>query len=311
MPFDCVSLFDVFRKSSYSTSFFSPVLLDFDNFGNSEIIKKIDYIFEPSEVIEKGTSKRIFGTPKAIEEEIVQENFFKHIQKLKSENKPFFALYFPYWTHAPYEIPFEDTSKLDSLGRYYKSQEYINAKMQEFLHKLEKENLLENSIVVVTADHGEAFGRKVGNFIHPNYLYDENIHIPFLIYAKGITDTAPKTVTNPTTVLDVAPTLAALAGIEPEKSWIGNNMFEGKSAPVFIYTRAMNLHSGILDGNRKFFFNHVTGKNYYFDLKADPLENNNLADTLDAAKLENLIKFINYKNFEINRAVKTPPEMSH
>ena len=97
----------------------------------------------------------------------------------------------------------------------------------------------------------------------------------------------------------------ALAGIEPEKSWIGSNMFEGKTSPVLIYTRAMNLHSGILDGNRKFFFNHVTGKNYYFDLKNDPLENNNLAKTLDENRLKNLIKFINYKNYEINRAVKT------
>ena len=309
--FDCESVFDVFRKNGYATSFFSPVLLDFENFGNAEPVKRIEYVFEPSEVIRNGTFKRKFGTQTAIEEEIVQEDFFRHIQDVKSQEKPFFALYFPYWTHAPYEVPFEDTSKLGSLERYYKSQGYINEKMKEFLNKLEKENLLENSIVVVTADHGEAFGRKVGNYIHPNYLYDENIHIPFLIYAKGITDVEPQTVTNPTTVMDVAPTLAALAGIEPEKSWIGNNMFDGITKPVFIYTRAMNLHSGILDGNRKFFFNHVTGKNYYFNLKNDPLENNNLADTLDKNKLENLIKFINYENFRINRAVETFHETSH
>ncbi len=142
---------------------------------------------------------------------------------------------------------------------------------------------------------------KTGNFIHPNYLWDENLHVPFLIYAKGITDTAPQTVTNPTTVMDVAPTVAKLAGIEPSETWIGNNMFDGITKPVFIYTRAMNLHSGILDGNRKFFFNHVTGKNYYFDLGNDPLEEHNLIDTFDKKQLRNLIKFINYKNFEINR----------
>ena len=299
--FDCNSIFDTFKKNGYSTSFFSPVLLDYDDFGNSEIIKKIDYVFEPSQIIESGTFKRKFGTTTAIEEEIVQEHFFKHIQEVTSKNKPFFALYFPYWTHAPYEVPFEDTSKLGHMERYYKSQEYMNEKMKEFLDKLEKENILENSIVVFTSDHGEGFGRKVGNFIHPNYLWDENLHVPFLIYIKGVTDTAPKTITNPTTVLDVAPTMAALAGIEPEKSWNGNNMFEGKTSPVFIYTRAMNLHSGILDGNRKFFFNHVTGKNYYFDLKNDPLENNNLADTLDSSKLKQLRKYIEYKNFELNR----------
>jgi len=302
--FDCISVFDVFRKNGYSTSFFSPVLLDFDSFENLKAIKRIDHVFEPSEIIRNGTFKRQFGTETAIEEEIVQDDFFNYIQSVKSEGKPFFALYFPYWTHAPYEVPFEDTSKLGHLERYYKSQEYMNEKMKEFLNKLEKENVLENSIVVFTSDHGEGFGRKVGNFIHPNYLWDENLHVPFLIYAKGITDAAPQTITNPTTVLDVAPTLAALTGIEPEKSWVGNNMFEGKTSPVFIYTRAMNLHSGILDGNRKFFFNHVTGKNYYFDLKNDPLEEHNLADTLDKEHLENLIKFINYKNFEINRDLR-------
>ena len=301
IPFDCVSVFDVFEKNGYATSFFSPVLLDFDSFGNASPVKRIDYIFEPSKVIENGTFKRKFGTATAIEEEIVQDDFFRYIQGLKSQEKPFFTLYFPYWTHAPYEVPFEDTSKLPSLERYYKSQEYINAKIEEFLAKLDKDNLLENSIVVVTADHGEAFGKKTGNFIHPNYLFDENIHVPFLIYAKGITDATPRTVTNPTTVMDVSPTLAALAGIEPAESWIGNNMFEGKTSPVFIYTRAMNLHSGILDGNRKFFFNHVTGKNYYFDLGNDPLENNNLADTLEKERIENLKNFINYKNFTNNR----------
>ena len=121
-----------------------------------------------------------------------------------------------------------------------------------------------------------------------------------MIYAKGVTDAEPKTVTNPTTVLDVAPTIAVLAGIGPESSWSGSNMFEGSAKPVFIYTRAMNLHSGILDGNRKFFFNHVTGENYYFDLKNDPLENNNLADTLDDNKLKQLRNYIEYKNFELN-----------
>jgi len=308
--FDCISVFDVFRKNGYSTSFFSPVLLDFDSFENLKAIKRIDHVFEPSEIIRNGTFKRQFGTETAIEEEIVQDDFFNYIQSVKSEGKPFFALYFPYWTHAPYEVPFEDTSKLGHLERYYKSQEYMNEKMKEFLNKLEKENVLENSIVVFTSDHGEGFGRKVGNFIHPNYLWDENLHVPFLIYAKGITDAAPQTITNPTTVLDVSPTLAALAGIEPAESWIGNNMFEGKTKPVFIYTRAMNLHSGILDGNRKFFFNHITGKNYYFDLKTDPLENNNLAGTLDEKRLESLIKFINYKNYEINRNVETFHETS-
>lgn len=298
--FDCYSVFDLFKKNGYHTSFFSPVLLDFDDFDNLKTIKKIDHVFEPSQIIKNKTFKKRFGTETAIEEEIVLDDFFKQIEELKAQNRPFFSIYFSYWTHAPYEVPFEDISHLNSLERQYKSQEYVNRKMEEFLEMLDKENILENSIVVFTSDHGEGFGRKVGNYIHPNYLWDENLHVPFLIYIKGVTDAAPQTVTNPTTVLDVAPTLAVLAGIEPEKRWTGNNMFEGKSSPVFIYTRAMNLHSGILDGNRKFFFNHVTGRKYCFNLKNDPLEKNNLVDTLDKNRVERLINFINYQNYELN-----------
>lgn len=298
--FDCESIFDVFAENGYSTSFFSPVLLDFDNFESLEMLKRIDHVFEPSQVLESGNFNRKFGTATAIEEEIVQEDIFRQIQEARSHDKPFFAVYFPYWTHAPYEVPFEDTSSLNSLERYYRSQKYINDRIGELLNRLDKENVLENSIVIITADHGEAFGRKVGNYIHPNYLWDENIHIPFLIYAKGVTDKTPQKITNPTTVLDVAPTIAKLAGIEPASSWTGLDMFGGKSQPVFIYTRAMNLFSGILDGNRKFFFNHVTGENYYFDLKNDPQESNNLAGTLDDNTLKQLKKFTNYKNCELN-----------
>ena len=75
IPFDCVSVFDLFRKNGYSTSFFSPVLLDFDDFGNAEAVKRIEYVFEPSEVIRNGSFKRKFGTQTAIEEEIVQADF--------------------------------------------------------------------------------------------------------------------------------------------------------------------------------------------------------------------------------------------
>ncbi len=75
IPFDCVSIFDVFEQNGYETSFFSPVLLDFDSFGHARPVKRIDYVFEPSKVIENSTFKRKFGTETAIEEEIVQEDF--------------------------------------------------------------------------------------------------------------------------------------------------------------------------------------------------------------------------------------------
>jgi len=273
--FDCDSIVDAFKQNNYDTSYFSPVLLDFDRFGESKIVKKFDFVFEPSEILKAGTFKRKFGTKTAIEEEIVQDKIFERIIQMKKQEKPFFIFYFPYWTHAPYEHPFKSSRGLNSLERYYQAQEYMNESMANFLRMLEKENISDETIIIITSDHGEAFGRKTGNYIHPNYLYDENLKVPFLIYIKGITDKNPLTISNPVTTLDIAPTIADLTGLEREKSWFGNNLFEGKTKPVFIYTRAMELHSGILDGNYKYFFNHVTGKEYFFDLKNDPMEEKN------------------------------------
>lgn len=273
--FDCNSIIDAFNRSNYDTSYFSPVLLEFDNFGQAKPVKKFDYVFEPSEVIRKGDFKRKYGTKTAIEEDIVQKKLIEHIKKSRKSKTPFFTFYFPYWTHSPYEHPFKSSRGMTDLERYYQSQEYISKSLSDFFKTLEKEKILDDTIVVVTADHGESFGRKIGNYVHPNYLYDENLKVPFLLYIKGITDKTPMTVTNPVTVFDVAPTLADLAGLKREPSWIGNNLFEGKNKPVFIYTRAMELHSGILDGNYKYFFNHVTGQEYFFDLKNDPGEEEN------------------------------------
>lgn len=286
--FNCDSIIDSFKFNGFDTSYFSPVLLDFDRFGESKIVKKFDYVFEPSEIIKNGSSKRKYGTKTAIEEEIVQEEIFKRIANMKKKEKPFFIFYFPYWTHAPYEHPFKSSRGLNTINRYYQAQEYMNESMIKFLQKLDNEKILDDSIVIFTSDHGESFGRKTGNYIHPNYLYDENLKVPFLIYIKGITDKSPETFNNPATVFDFAPTISDLSGLKRFNSWIGNNMFERKTKPIFIYTRAMELHSGILDGNYKYFFNHVAGERYFFDLKNDPMEENNLSESLENGFIEKL-----------------------
>lgn len=44
---------------------------------------------------------------------------------------------------------------------------------------------MEKTVIVITADHGEAFGEH-GNHWHGRYLYDESVHIPLLIHLPGI-----------------------------------------------------------------------------------------------------------------------------
>ena len=73
---------------------------------------------------------------------------------------------------------------------------------------------LENTWVVVLADHGEALGAH-GEATHGVLLYDETIRIPLLIRPPG--GLASKRIPHPTSLVDVMPTLLAAAG--PAGAW--------------------------------------------------------------------------------------------
>jgi arylsulfatase A-like enzyme len=74
------------------------------------------------------------------------------------------------------------------------------------------------TIVIVTSDHGEAFGEH-GQQGHGNGpLYQMLIRVPLVIHLPG----APaQRVNGPVSVLDIAPTIVALAGVDPEPKWTG------------------------------------------------------------------------------------------
>lgn len=78
----------------------------------------------------------------------------------------------------------------------------------------------DRTIVVVTADHGDAF-MEHGFINHGTRLYRELEHVPLLVYVPGA---EPHTVDGPVSGLDVLPTLAALTGID-----ISDLAIDGKS----------------------------------------------------------------------------------
>jgi arylsulfatase A-like enzyme len=66
----------------------------------------------------------------------------------------------------------------------------------------------DRTVFVLTADHGEAFGEH-GNYGHGSSLYDEQVRVPLIVRIPGA---EPGVVTDPASAIDIAPTLASLAG---------------------------------------------------------------------------------------------------
>lgn len=94
---------------------------------------------------------------------------------------------------------------------------YVDEQIGRIINYLEESNLADNTILVISGDHGEELGEH-GDVGHHFRCYEHNIRVPVLIRAPGQT---ARTVDGPTSLLDLGPTMAHLAGIGPDAAWEG------------------------------------------------------------------------------------------
>src|SRR5262249_44072808 len=112
------------------------------------------------------------------------------LQEVKGQK--FFMMMWGYETHSPYpegEGPQEwaeeyypadmarDDFRKGQIRRYLRCIWRVDRMIGDFYRELETLGLAEDTLVIVTADHGEAYGQH-SLYFHGNTLYDEDVHIP-------------------------------------------------------------------------------------------------------------------------------------
>lgn len=101
---------------------------------------------------------------------------------------------------------------------------YVDAEFDRLMVEMEKQGLLENTLVVLTSDHGELFERGIVGHT-TTAMFDPLLRVPLVIFGPGITDRVD--VYDKTSCLDLLPTLTQIAGrLTPD--WC-----EGEILPVF------------------------------------------------------------------------------
>jgi choline-sulfatase len=106
--------------------------------------------------------------------------------------------------HAPYGAPGDTRPVEERYDDEIAEADRQSGRVLEALGDAARE-----SVIVVTADHGEAFGEH-GEIAHSIFVYDTTLRVPLIVAGPGIDARA---VESPVSLVDVAPTLARLAGL--------------------------------------------------------------------------------------------------
>jgi arylsulfatase A-like enzyme len=171
------------------------------------------------------------------------------------------------------------------VSNYDSEITYTDQKLGELLDSLRNSGLDEQSIVVVTADHGESMTEHDRYFCHGS-LYDHDLRVPLIIWAPGRIN--PGTiVTERTAHLDLVPTLLDYAGVAVPPELMGASLrgvINGSSAPEPFTMSSIgagdrHLIAVVADGEKKLVLDQHYRVLEYYDLALDPREMRNLASS--------------------------------
>ncbi len=141
-------------------------------------------------------------------------------------------------------------------------------------------NLGDNTLIVVVGDHGQAFGYPHDTYLQGRTVYEEDVHVPLLFWLPQRYRTP---VHSPVVGghVDLAPTIAELAGIPAAADWQGSSLFDPRHPPrAYFYVAQDEFKLGVREDHceiRSLVQPARPAPRRRCDLDPDPAEQQNVA----------------------------------
>ena len=159
---------------------------------------------------------------------ISDKRYFEQVvPMLKEQKQPFYSETVTLSSHGPFDIPekyrelgLDDELGKNELGGYFESVHYTDKQIGNFLDLLDKEGLLENSVIAIMGDHTgvhKYYDNSINQLSNKEawYLNTGNPVVPLVIYNPSFKE--GKTFDLYGGQIDVMPTLLYLLGVDKEK----------------------------------------------------------------------------------------------
>lgn len=258
----------------------------------------------------------LYADPKLWNEGVTPEAVVEHAEQRLADGaltEPFllYAHLFP--PHAPYRAPARFREGLidprysgpadgsrDSIEAYRRQgKDYLPRDLEELkalyranlrysddgvrnvLDALGKAGKLDRTLIVVLADHGEAFGEH-RNLEHGDTTFGEEIEVPFILHVPQTVGWKPSRIRGPASLVDVAPTLLSLLGIRYSADDFDGSDLSGRFADFSptafslrpVVSRSLGQQPRFVIRSRGFAYHEdtFTRQRWLFDLRVDPTE---------------------------------------
>lgn len=275
-----VSMYNLLKEKGYTTVSMHANVGNFWNRNKMYTKLGYDYFYDKSsyeidETIGFGLSDKSF----------VKQSVQK-LKKLEKEKGKFYATLITLSNHTPFEDvdkygEYDVSMSVDGvrydymentkLGNYFKSSHYADAQIGLLIEELKKENMLDNTVIIIYGDHDARIEKSEWNRFYnydyktssikssddesyvdiDYYFYEINKKVPFIIWSNDekFKTTLSKEIKEVGGMIDVGPTIMNLLGIH-NKYFLGNDLLN-KENNIVVFPNG----------------NFVTDKVYYSELK--------------------------------------------
>jgi membrane-anchored protein YejM (alkaline phosphatase superfamily) len=211
-------LFDILKEDNYQMIMFSGAKFSYPEFDRT-IFAGLpgNYLHDSKELNAKYSW----------EFDRLNVSKFINFMDKRDTNKPFMTFMFFESAHSPYNFPPENAIRKPYLeefnyasdnlkkdmplikNRYINSCNHLDSQLGRILDYLEKNSLMESTIIIITGDHGQEFMEK-GKWGHNSDFSEEQTRVPLVLWVPGLKSAE---ITTMTSHLDIPPTLLKLLGV--------------------------------------------------------------------------------------------------
>ncbi|MCL4821038.1 MAG: sulfatase-like hydrolase/transferase [Vicinamibacteria bacterium] len=205
----------------------------------------------------------------------------------QNRQRKFFAWIHLYDPHTPWDPP--EPYKSRYPGQAYAGEvAYTDAVVGRLTAYLKEKGLDRNTVIVLTADHGESLGEH-GESTHAFFVYDATTHVPFIVKTPWGDRGRAKTQVSG---VDLMPTVLDLVGLPPQPGIEGRSVARAVLHPeaelghvAYSETYFPRYHFGwqhlraLRDGREKYI---DAPEPEFYDVLADPKESKNLYKSMSA-----------------------------